>query len=278
MQTTIVSTQWLHDHLNDTNLIVLDASTQTNISGKTSEYDGKHIPNARYFDLKNHFSDPQATFPNTLPNPKTFETEVRKLGVSNESQIVVYDNLGIYNSPRVWWMFQTMGHKNIAVLDGGLPAWANAGFEIADHLAKPLQPGNFTAQFDENQVKTYAEVLANIDLKNFTVIDARSKGRFDGTAPEPRQGMSSGHIPNSCNLPFEQVLSNGHFKSKEELKSLFSDLQTEDSPLVFSCGSGLTACIILLAAELVLNNQKAVFDGSWTEWASIEGSPIKKNS
>lgn len=278
MQSTIVSADWLHEHLDDANLVILDASTKTNVSGKDSQYDGKYIPKARFIDLKRNFSDLEAPFPNTLQSESQFELEARKLGIHKNSQIVVYDNLGVYNSPRIWWMFQAMGHKSIAVLDGGLPAWAQQGYKLTEdfHTAKNL--GDFEAKLNKSTVKSYSQVLENIDAKDFSVIDARSRGRFDGSAPEPRQGLSSGHLPNSCSLPFEMVLDQGHFKSTEELTTIFSNLKTGNSPLVFSCGSGLTACIILLAAELVIENEKAVFDGSWTEWASTEGAPIEKNA
>ncbi|MDP4687337.1 MAG: sulfurtransferase [Salibacteraceae bacterium] len=276
MQSPLVSAAWLNDHLNDPRLIILDASTKTNISGKKSEYDDLQILGSRYFDLKNNFSDAQASFPNTIPSAEAFEKEAQKLGVNEDSVIVIYDNLGIYNSPRAWWMFRAMGHENVAVLDGGLPAWVKGNFKTQSIHSEPETLGNFKAHFDKSQVKSIEDVLTNINKENFTVIDARSKGRFDGTAPEPREGMSSGHIPNSCNLPFETVLDNGFMKSTSELKSLFDSLQLNENPLVFSCGSGLTACIILLAAELVNDQPKAIFDGSWTEWASTEGTPIDK--
>lgn len=277
MQTPLVSVEWLHDHIADPKLIILDASTKNNIAGKASAYDGIQIIGARFFNLKNKFSDQEASYPNTLPSEAQFELEAQKLGINQDSKIVVYDNLGIYNSPRVWWMFKAMGHKNVAVLNGGLPAWIQANHMTQDFHSTAKHIGNFKASLDRRQVKSIEEVMTNIDRESFTVIDARSKGRFDGTAPEPREGMSSGHIPNSCNLPFEAVLDHGFMKPTEELKSLFDSLQLKEKPLVFSCGSGLTACIILLAAELVIDQPKAVFDGSWTEWASTKDAPIKKN-
>jgi thiosulfate/3-mercaptopyruvate sulfurtransferase len=165
----------------------------------------------------------------------------------------------------------------VAVLDGGLPAWVKAKLKTVSTHATASHLGDFKASFNEKNLKSYAEILQNIDSQNFQVIDARSKGRFDGTAPEPREGMSSGHIPNSCNLPFEAVLEHGFMKSKQELEKLFTRLNITDEPIIFSCGSGLTACIILLAAEIALPNEKAVFDGSWTEWASTAHSPIAKS-
>lgn len=272
----IITTSWLSENLQNPNLILLDASQTENKSGLTSDYLGVQIPGSRTFDLKNHFSDPNGTYPNTLPSTEQFQTEARKLGINNAHTLVVYDNLGIYNSPRVWWLFQIMGHSNVVVLDGGLPRWIQEGNPTEPKQTSPIVPGNFSAQFNPEMLTNIAQVKGNILLNTSLVIDARSKGRFDGTAPEPRPGMSSGHVPKSANLPFEEVLSDGRFKSESALKKLFNGLGINDQPMIFSCGSGLTACILLMAAELAqLPNPKTVFDGSWTEWASTEGMPIE---
>ncbi|HAQ71598.1 MAG TPA: sulfurtransferase [Flavobacteriales bacterium] len=276
MNSPLVSVSWLAEHIDNPDLIVLDASSATNISGKKPEFENCVIQGARHFDLKNKFSDSDVPFPNTMPSQEQFQQEARNLEINNESIIVVYDNLGLYNSPRVWWMLKSMGHKNIAVLDGGLSAWVHAGLPTSENHATDYAHGNFTAEFTLRAVVAMEEVKANILSKQFTLIDARSKGRFDGTAPEPREGLSSGHVPGSSNVPFQEVLSNGFMKSEEELSAIFDKLKLEVKPLVFSCGSGLTACITLLAAELVLPNQLAIYDGSWTEWASLETNLIEK--
>jgi thiosulfate/3-mercaptopyruvate sulfurtransferase len=276
MNSPLVSASWLAQHIDDVDLIVLDASSSSNISGKKPEFEDCFIQGARYFDLNNKFSDSNAPFPNTMPSQEQFQQEARNLGINNESSIVVYDNLGLYNSPRVWWMLKAMGHKHVAVLDGGLSAWVHAGFPTSATHATNYAHGNFTASFNSDALVAMDEVKANIASKQFTLIDARSKGRFNGTAPEPREGLSSGHVPGSCNVPFQEVLNNGFMKSEEELRAIFDKLMLADKPLVFSCGSGLTACITLLAAEFVLPNQMAIYDGSWTEWASTEDAVIEK--
>tara|TARA_Y100001972_G_scaffold95224_1_gene117279 strand:+ start:1466 stop:2299 length:834 start_codon:yes stop_codon:yes gene_type:complete len=277
MSNSLVTAAWLNEHLSDENLVILDSSPTSNVSGLKSELDGLVIPGARYFDLKGQFSDPKSPYPNTMPSPGDFQKAARSLGINTNSEIIVYDNLGVYTSPRVWWMFKAMGHDRVSVLDGGLADWVKNGFATKDSHQSAFPEGDFTARFQADAVKSMQEVIENINQSSFELVDARSKGRFEGTAPEPREGMSSGHLPNSCNLPFEDVLNDGKFKSPEELRQIFSDLKLGDKPITFSCGSGLTACIILLAAEQVLPNQKSVYDGSWTEYASTPGVVIEKS-
>ncbi|UXP32503.1 sulfurtransferase [Reichenbachiella agarivorans] len=274
MNTPTITSEWLNAHLNDPHLVILDASPKSNKSGLSSDYIGKYIPNSYLFDLAGQFSDPSSPLPNTLPQPEAFAQAARELGICQESKIVVYDNLGIYASPRVWWMFKTMGHAHVSVLDGGLPAWIDAGYETATQLTSPKSTGDFQARFNPSAVKYTDDILTNLDDQSTCVIDARSEGRFCGTAPEPREGLSSGHIPHSINIPFEAVLQDGHFKSPTELKKVFEEVGNK--PLIFSCGSGLTACIVLLAHELIDPRPKSVYDGSWTEWALSGKLPIAK--
>jgi thiosulfate/3-mercaptopyruvate sulfurtransferase len=266
MTEPIVSIPWLFNHLEDPDLIVLDASPKT----EKPDFENIGIKGARKFDLQNEFRDTSSELPNTLPGPEQFQNSCRKLGINNSSKIVVYDNLGIYLSPRVWWMFKAMGHQNIAVLDGGLPEWISRGYETVQQEENNITRGNFEAKFHPEMVKDYDFVLSNVNLKESVLIDARSAGRFKGIAPEPREGLQSGNIPGSLNLPYTDVLKYGKFKSREDLSEIFNNLMINKKPLVFSCGSGITACIILLASELVLKNEKSIYDGSWTEWAQTK--------
>lgn len=267
---SLVSADWLHQHLNDPNLIILDASIPVAAKPVSSDFEGKRLPNARFFDLKKTFKDKTNEVPNMLPNTKEFEEGCRALGISNSSKIVVYDNIGIYSAPRVWWMFRTMGHEEVAVLDGGLPAWVAEGYPIEDTKEESYSMGDFAANYRPELVRSAQDVLANIENKEALVLDARSKGRFDGTAPEPRKGLRGGHIPNSISLPYSKLLQDGKFLAREELATVLQGLQLGDQPLVFSCGSGVTACILMLACEMVMDNEMAVYDGSWSEWGIPE--------
>jgi thiosulfate/3-mercaptopyruvate sulfurtransferase len=268
----LISVEQLKGIINDSNLILLDASLPKPVQGEASEFQNMGIPSARYFDLKGKFSDKDSKFPNTLPPEAQFEREAQKLGISSDSKIVVYDNLGIYSSPRVWWMFKVMGHDNIAVLNGGLPEWTKAGGELVElNKEEVYEKGDFKASLQSEFVKSYQDILKNIENPSFTIVDARSSGRFEGTAPDPRKHLQSGHIPNSINIPFQELLEDGKFKSKTELKVIFAERYKTDQQLVFSCGSGLTACIVMLATEIAYQKSPYLYDGSWTEFAELQG-------
>lgn len=264
MKDPLVSVNWLKDHLEDENLIILDASLQTDKKSVSSV-----IPGAIWFDLKGKFSDPTSAFPNTFPSVQQFVTEARNLGINNNSTIVVYDTKGIFSAPRVWWMFRIMGHQNVAVLNGGLPAWLEAGLPTQKKHTVAPKNGNFEAAPNLNSVKSIDEIEANIEKNNYQVVDARSKGRFNGTEAEPREELKSGHIPNSINIPYTQLLENGYYKPLPEIKQIFNSSMINNKPIIFSCGSGITACVLLLGAQLVLKNELNIYDGSWTEWATI---------
>lgn len=278
MPKILVSPEWLNENQKDPNLVILDASEETNVAGKKIEFEGLQIKGARYFDLENVFSDSESHLPHTLPSLEQFERESQNLGIDKNAKIVVYDNIGIYTSPRVWWMYKIMGHREVYVLDGGLSEWVHKGFESEKKNNKSYPKGNFNAKLDESKIDSLDSILENITSNEKVVIDARAKGRFDGTSPEPRNWVESGHIPGSLNLPFDEVLDGNKFKTKEELSSIFKSLNVADKSLSFVCGSGLTSCIILLASELVQDNLCSVYDGSWTEWGSTKGLAISKKN
>ena len=263
----IVSTEWLNQNLDKPNLIILDASIQTSANGKEFEKFDRTIPNARRFDLQKVFLDKNSTFPNTIPDPEEFELESKKLGINEDSEIIVFDNNGIYSSPRVWWLFNVMGHQKISVLDGGLPNWIENGFRTVKKHTESFEIGDFKVKFDKTLVVDFEQVVNNSREKKFTIIDARSKSRFNGVGKEPRKHLKSGKIKYSINIPYQEVLQNGKFKSKSELNALFDDKCSAEKELVFSCGSGMTACIVMLACQIGYVNSSKVYDGSWTEWA-----------
>ena len=264
----IVSTDWLQKQLNATNLVVLNGTIPRVVDADKPK-ETLQIPNTRVFDIKKVFSDVDASYPNTMVSVETFTREAQKLGINHDSAIVVYDELGIYASPRVWYMFKSMGFNNVAVLDGGFPAWKAVNYSIETKKPYTGKEGNFQGEDKLYIYRNYEGMLQELANAESVILDARSKARFTGKVPEPRKGLRSGQIPNSQNLPYSELIKNNQFKSKTELKAIFEKFYKKDASFIFSCGSGITACILALAAEYIGYNEYAVYDGSWTEWGSL---------
>ncbi len=269
----IVSVVWLNKNLSHPDLIVVDATIIKAVDKNIVTKSGC-IQNARFLDIKTVFSDVSAPFPNTMLSAKLFEQKAQELGVNNDSLIIVYDQYGYYSSARVWWMFKTMGFENIAVLDGGLPNWIGLGYPTQKEHATDFNKGNFKSNFTHGMIHNHNKVLNSISDEKILVLDARSYDRFTGTKPEPREGLRSGHIPNSKILPYPSLLDGVKMKSSKELVEIFSEFKNKQ--LIFSCGSGITACILALGAEIVGIENTSVYDGSWTEWGSLTEFPIEK--
>ena len=271
----LVSAEWLFDNLKASNLVILDATVPK--VGQTTAIlnDDQGIKGSRFFDIKNIFSKRNAPFPNTIVSPEIFEQEVRKLGIDNDAAIIVYDKHGVYSSPRAWWLFKSMGHKNIAVLDRGLPAWKTAHYPCYKIKKYDGKLGNFKVNYQSNYIYDYQKVFAAISENDKLIVDARSEDRFSGQKPEPRAGLRSGHIPHSKNLPYTALVDGEKMLSKADLAQKFDFLKNKDSQIIFSCGSGITACILALGAEVVGYKNLSVYDGSWTEWGSLHELPIE---
>ena len=273
----LVSVNWLFVNLENENLIILDATLLKVTASKDEqkEVEKKQIKRARFFDIKNTFSDINAPFPNTILSPKEFEKKTQILGINDNSCIIVYDDLGIYSSPRVWWMFQLMGFQNIAVLNGGFPERISKKYPIEKPVKHQYHQGNFKVNFKTEKIKFTNDVLTSINNDDNIVVDARSNGRFLGTAPEPRKNVKSGHIPNSISLPYSEITEEGRLISEEKLKTIFKRLNKTDKEMIFSCGTGITASVLALGATISGYQNHAVYDGSWTEWGSTTNLPIE---
>lgn len=270
----LVSVDWLNDNLDNKNLIVLDC-TIPKVTDKSSIYnDKKQIKGAVFFDIKNTFSDKKAQFPNTILSSEEFQEKAQELGVNKDSIIVCYDDLGIYSSPRVWWNFKLMGFTNVSVLNGGLPEWIKNNLPIETPKKNQYKKGDFKVNYQSQKITFTKDVLRAIKDDKILILDARSKGRFYGTEPEPRNDVKSGHIPNSLSLPFGDIQEKGKMKSKDELEKIFSK-HKDKKQIIFSCGSGITASILAFGAELSGLKNYAVYDGSWTEWGSSNNLPIE---
>ncbi|MCY4100407.1 MAG: 3-mercaptopyruvate sulfurtransferase [Rhodobacteraceae bacterium] len=268
--TRLVSTDWLAKHSNDPDLRILDASWYLPGENRNpwEEYSRSHIPGARFFDI-DEIADKDSHLPHMVPSQDLFATRVRKMGIDNGHQIVVYDTAGIFSSPRVWWLFKLMGHKDIAVLDGGFPKWLEEGREVED-VPPLVYERHYYSRKQAQLVKSRAEVQKASSEGSPQILDARPKARFMGLLPEPRPGLRSGNIPNSINLPYTNLLNkNGTMKEKQDLLEEFESSGLDlEKPVITSCGSGITASILFLALDMIGHRNISLYDGSWVEWGS----------
>ena len=274
---SLVDVDWLHDHLDDTQLIIFDGSWHLPATHRNAfeEWQHQHIKNARFFDFDQTVCAPNTDLPHMMPDADIFSREVQKLGLNEDSVVVIYDSLCMFSGPRVWWMLRAMGFDNCAMLDGGLPAWHRAGYSVESEAdAKPVPPGNFVAKPLKRKICDVNAVIKALGNDMTSVVDARPSPRFLGEVDEPRAGLRRGHMPGATNLPFADLFENGLLKPEQALKTLLADHFYDGKHAICSCGSGVTACVIAFAAHLLGNNNVSVYDGSWSEWGLPGDLPV----
>lgn len=273
------SFEWLQENIGNDNICIIDASWYLPAQSRDpeAEFQSSHIPNAIFFD-QDKIIDNSSDLPHTLADPDTFAKAVGNLGISEEDVIVVYDAIGMFTAPRVWWMFTIMGAQSVYVLDGGFDDWKASGLPISSE-SKPRNPTTFTPYFDKDAVASIDDIFATIDTDQTQILDARAAGRFDGTEAEPRAGMRSGHMPNAINTPVFSLSENGKLKSINELRDLFeSKSVTPHKTVITTCGSGITAAVITLALNSIGHSNVQLYDGSWSEWGARNDTPIETNA
>lgn len=273
---TLVSTQWLATHLRDPDLRILDASWYLPDAGRNpvAEYKKNHIPGARFFDI-DEIADLRSDMPHMAPPAEKFISRLRAMGVGDGHQVVVYDGAGLMSAARVWWLFRLMGKRDVAVLDGGLPKWRAEGRELSD-MPPVVRDRHMTTSRQNQLVRDVTEVARAAKLGDHSIIDARTPGRFAGTAPEPRSGLRGGHIPGARNVYFKTLLNDDNtMKPVPALRQLFIDAGVDlRKPAITTCGSGVTAAILSLALERIGKTDHSLYDGSWSEWGMYADLPI----
>ena len=272
----LVSVDWLAQYLDAPDIRLVDASSFMPGSARNAraEYEAGHIRGAVFFDI-NDISDTDTDLPHMMPSAEKFASRVKKLGLGDGLRLVIYDSLGIFSAPRVWWMFRHMGHQDVVVLDGGLPAWIAAGHELED-MPPMARERHFTVRRRADLIRNMDQVSVKLATGSAQLVDARAAGRFEGTAPEPREGLPSGHMKGALNVAYPNLLNDdGTLKDKAFLSEIMSAASVDLSArIVTTCGSGITACVLTLAFARLGRWDVSIYDGSWSQWASTPGNEI----
>ena len=271
----LVTTEWLATEMAACDLRIVDASLHLPDSGRhaSAEYGAVHIPGAVFMDLAN-LVDPAALCDNSLPSAEAFATAMQALGLGDGSRIILYDNSAIHSAARAWVMLRLFGAQDVAILDGGLAKWQAEGRPLEAEV-HPIRTRHFTTWQNAAKLRKLGDVLANLDSKAEQVVDARSPARFAGSSPEPRPGLAAGHIPGAINVPYATLYRpDGTFKDKSGIRAAFESAGVDLSrPIITSCGSGITACVLMFGLHLLGKHDVALYDGSWAEWGAYEGTP-----
>jgi thiosulfate/3-mercaptopyruvate sulfurtransferase len=273
----LVSTEWLADHLDAPDVRIVDASFYLPAQKRDpkAEFANQHIPGAVYFDI-DEIADKSNLLPHMLPAPEQFAEQARKLGLGSGNKIVVYDTTPMTGACRVWWMFRAMGHKDVAILNGGLPKWMAEGRSVTDDPSPPRDRA-FNPKYNGEIVRSISDVRSLIESKKEQIVDARAANRFRGEVPEARPGLRIGHMPGAFNLPYNELIDakTGTMLPADQIKARIAASGLDPSKKVTaSCGSGVTACVVALGLYLTGAPDAAVYDGSWTEWGGRADTPI----
>jgi thiosulfate/3-mercaptopyruvate sulfurtransferase len=275
----LVPAEWLLAHLHYPRVRVLDASWYLSALNRDPRRDFRegHIPGAQLFSIDDA-SDASSPLPHTLPPAAQFAEVVSRLGISSGDHVVVYDASGTnFSAPRVWWMFRAYGHDDVSLLDGGLAAWRAAGGSLETGDPAPAPRGDFDAELRTGMIRSAAQVIEAQRTGGAQVVDMRSRGRFEGTEPEPRPGLRSGHIPGSRSVPYASLVdADGRLRSDAELRAILEKAGIDaQRPVIASCGSGVTACSLLLALHVLGVTETSLYDGSWSEWGQQQELPVE---